>query len=101
MESLSSALLRTKHSINLQLSTRSVLCPSQSPRMTERLKPSTQSPSPQQHQVENRKELVPSLLVTQADEPRVGTPVSLLKAFWGYSVQMLERSSGEKGPPAL
>lgn len=55
----------------------------------------------QQHQVENRKELVPSLLVTQADEPRVGTPVSLLKAFWGYSVQMLEWSSGEKGPPAL
>lgn len=46
MESLSSALLHTKYSINLQLGTRSVLCPSQSPSMTERLKPLIQSPSP-------------------------------------------------------
>lgn len=73
--------------------------------MTERLKPLTQEffPTPgQQRRVENLKgQVVPSLLVTQADEPNGGTPVSLLKAFWGCSVQMLEGSSGEKRPPAL
>lgn len=55
----------------------------------------------QQRPVENPKGLVPSLLVTQSDEPNIGTPVSLLKAFWGYSGQMLEGSSGPpQAPPA-